>query len=238
MNVPRTLTIAVWHKYFGIKKGKGKCNECGATIYQISVCCKIRNDCTEIIPTIDNVVPLCIVCYKGKEKYEKNLKRARSSTPQPSCSHSSSVPLRSSVQKSKYDNDADVDVNEYIDYPDQDTAPNTTPNTDTGTTKKPYKKEKISQQLRELVWNTHIGQDIGETVCKCCGIFRIQQLNFQCGHIVAESKGGATTVDNLTPICGSCNLSMGTKNLNEFRTMLIAKKTNTECGCGGCCVVM
>ena len=41
-------------------------------------------------------------------------------------------------------------------------------------------------------------------------------MNFECGHIIPESKGGETTQDNLLPICGLCNKSMATKNMNEF----------------------
>ncbi len=44
----------------------------------------------------------------------------------------------------------------------------------------------------------------------------ITQLNFSCGHILAEANGGALHVSNLRPICVSCNSSMGTKNMNEF----------------------
>ena len=40
---------------------------------------------------------------------------------------------------------------------------------------------------------------------------------FHCAHIKARASGGATVRANLTPTCPSCNLSMGTQNLNEFR---------------------
>jgi hypothetical protein len=36
----------------------------------------------------------------------------------------------------------------------------------------------------------------------------ISVTNFQCGHNIPESKGGATTLGNLVPICNSCNASM------------------------------
>ena len=42
------------------------------------------------------------------------------------------------------------------------------------------------------------------------------QLNFICGHIVSGYNGGKINVDNLRPICMSCNLSMGTKNMQDF----------------------
>ena len=44
----------------------------------------------------------------------------------------------------------------------------------------------------------------------------IEIRNFHCGHVVAESKGGQTILENLRPICGSCNSSMGTENMCDF----------------------
>ncbi len=44
----------------------------------------------------------------------------------------------------------------------------------------------------------------------------ISQLNFSCGHIVAESNGGPLTAENIKPICASCNSSMRTSNMDEF----------------------
>ena len=41
-------------------------------------------------------------------------------------------------------------------------------------------------------------------------------MSFHCGHIIAVSKGGDTTCDNLKPICQSCNSSMGNMNMNNF----------------------
>ena len=78
------------------------------------------------------------------------------------------------------------------------------------------KKQKIPHVLRMKVWNKWIGIKVGETKCLCCKLNDISQLNFNCGHIVAESKGGELKEDNLKPICQSCNSSMGTQNMNEF----------------------
>ena len=41
--------------------------------------------------------------------------------------------------------------------------------------------------------------------------------DFECGHVVAESNGGETTLNNLRPICGVCNKSMGTMDLEEYK---------------------
>jgi len=83
------------------------------------------------------------------------------------------------------------------------------------------KKTPISAAIKKLVWNKHIGEEIGKSKCLCCKSSYITQLSFHCGHIVAESKGGATIVSNLMPICQNCNSSMGTKNMNDFMKTLV-----------------
>lgn len=84
------------------------------------------------------------------------------------------------------------------------------------TVPKANKKATIYKSLRTRVWNDHFGITTGEALCWVgCGN-KISQLNFECGHIIAEVKGGATIPSNLHPICGPCNRSMGTKNMDEF----------------------
>ena len=74
----------------------------------------------------------------------------------------------------------------------------------------------ISLTLKRRVWNYHIGRERGITVCHVCNINIIDQASFHCGHVIAKSRGGQNTVDNLRPICQSCNSSMGTMDMNEF----------------------
>ena len=79
-----------------------------------------------------------------------------------------------------------------------------------------YKKCKISHGMKRQVWAKHIGEDIGKIKCLCCKLTEITQLTFVCGHIISEFKGGDISIDNLLPICYSCNASMGIQNLNEY----------------------
>lgn len=79
------------------------------------------------------------------------------------------------------------------------------------------KKTKIPQPLRILCWNTYIGEEVGKTKCPCCEIIYITPFTFNCGHVIADSRGGKTTIDNLRPICTGCNNSMGTKNMEDFK---------------------
>lgn len=74
---------------------------------------------------------------------------------------------------------------------------------------KKYKKKPIPKALREQVWLSHMGKTFEE---KCKIVWcenRINAFDFQCGHNIPESKGGKTTIQNLIPICGRCNISMG-----------------------------
>ena len=44
-------------------------------------------------------------------------------------------------------------------------------------------------------------------------------FQFEVGHNLPESKGGPTELDNLRPICGKCNRSMGDEyTIDEFST--------------------
>ena len=78
------------------------------------------------------------------------------------------------------------------------------------------KKKSIPLTLKRNVWNKHIGESIGKTLCLCCKLTEITQLNFSCGHIISEFNGGELKLNNLKPICVSCNSSIGTKNMNEY----------------------
>ena len=78
------------------------------------------------------------------------------------------------------------------------------------------KKEKIGVALREAAWDYWIGPDCGKTKCPVCQERNIRQTDFSAGHIHAEACGGATSAENLLPICSSCNVRMATENLHEF----------------------
>ena len=70
------------------------------------------------------------------------------------------------------------------------------------------RKATIPKALREQVWIQKAGP-IFQQKCPvrwCQNTINV--FDFQTGHNVPESKGGATRIDNLIPICGRCNLSM------------------------------
>ena len=93
---------------------------------------------------------------------------------------------------------------------------NNTASTSNNIASKKKKKAKIPQSLRIATWNKYVGEEHGKTKCLCCKSVSITVFNFHCAHVISEAKGGSLTLDNLRPVCCSCNLSMGTQNLYEY----------------------
>jgi 5-methylcytosine-specific restriction endonuclease McrA len=90
------------------------------------------------------------------------------------------------------------------------------------------RKKAIPVRLREAVWTAHMGKVFEEkcTVTWCTN--RITVFDFQCGHDIPESKGGETTIKNLRPICGRCNLSMGNRySLEEWNRLTPATEVKS-----------
>ena len=72
-------------------------------------------------------------------------------------------------------------------------------------------KATIPKALREQVWLTHMGRRYeGKCVVRWCKN-NMTVHDFHVGHDIPESKGGATELSNLKPICSRCNLSMGSQ---------------------------
>jgi 5-methylcytosine-specific restriction endonuclease McrA len=81
---------------------------------------------------------------------------------------------------------------------------------------KKKKKQAIPKNVRNIVWNHYIGEDIIKHRCLCCKKVLITNTNFEVGHVLSEKNGGTHEINNLRPICGACNHSMGTENMIEF----------------------
>lgn len=75
----------------------------------------------------------------------------------------------------------------------------------------------IPKSLRMEVWKDHVGDSLSGN-CYCCrNIMHVHE--FECGHIIAHRDGGNIEKSNLKPVCISCNRSMGTMNLEEFKKL-------------------
>ena len=84
------------------------------------------------------------------------------------------------------------------------------------TKKQPLSKCTIPKKVRTDVWNTFIGPNIPIHRCLCCLKTTICMTDFQVGHVLSEHCGGNLNIDNLRPICASCNISMGTTNMKDY----------------------
>jgi 5-methylcytosine-specific restriction endonuclease McrA len=62
------------------------------------------------------------------------------------------------------------------------------------------------------VYGTKIRTDCIISDCKNM----IEKNDYQAGHIVSEFNGGSTTLDNLYPICSTCNQRMSKHNWIDY----------------------
>jgi len=84
----------------------------------------------------------------------------------------------------------------------------------------PYKKQYIKKGIKIAVWEKYVGMKTGEIHCPICRRTKITQMDFETGHVLSEVHGGETIISNLRPICTSCNRSMATQNMYEFKQTL------------------
>ena len=85
--------------------------------------------------------------------------------------------------------------------------------TDKSPTKKT--KAKIPLPVKNTLWAKYFGENING-ICQCCKTTPIHLTNFDCGHIISEKNGGLVHLDNLRPICRTCNSSMSIQNMDEY----------------------
>jgi hypothetical protein len=77
-------------------------------------------------------------------------------------------------------------------------------------------RKAIPKKIRGEAWKNQFG-DSTKGTCFCCKKELDVFDDWHAGHIVSHSNGGADTAQNLRPVCGSCNLSMGTENMDSFK---------------------
>ncbi len=52
-----------------------------------------------------------------------------------------------------------------------------------------------------------------ENKCLCCG----KKKKLTADHVVPLSKGGTSNIDNIQPLCGTCNSRKGNRNEIDYR---------------------
>ena len=78
-----------------------------------------------------------------------------------------------------------------------------------------YKKKRIPKAVREAVWVKHVGKRFQHKCLTHWCPNTMTVFDFQTSHNIPESKGGSNEIDNLFPLCGRCNLSMGSQYTYE-----------------------
>ena len=77
-------------------------------------------------------------------------------------------------------------------------------------------RRSIPKRIRGLVWKEFHGDSMTGH-CWCCNKHLEALDDWHAGHIVSHANGGKDNVANLRPVCISCNLSMGTEHMDEFK---------------------
>ena len=81
---------------------------------------------------------------------------------------------------------------------------------------------KVPKSIKDTVWKRY-NKNKSEGKCYCCRQ-TITFFDFEVGHNIAKAKQGSNEIDNLRPICRSCNSSMGTRSIEEFKATYFTSK--------------
>jgi hypothetical protein len=73
----------------------------------------------------------------------------------------------------------------------------------------------LTSAIRTACWRQNCGKRFEVECFVGCGA-KITPFAYECGHIEAVAKGGSNIIDNLKPICSTCNKSMGSTNMIEY----------------------
>jgi len=77
-------------------------------------------------------------------------------------------------------------------------------------------KKSLPLAVKDCIWNYYIGSHINIHKCFCCKKNMIKIDDFHAGHVLAEAQGGGDDINNLRPICSSCNSSMGKRDMIDY----------------------
>ena len=77
-------------------------------------------------------------------------------------------------------------------------------------------RKAIPKKIRGEAWALAFGDSM-KGPCYCCKKELDAFDTWHAGHIISHFNGGKDDVSNLRPTCSSCNLSMGTENMDDFK---------------------
>lgn len=76
-------------------------------------------------------------------------------------------------------------------------------------------RPKLPRRLKKQVWRKRNGEALAGHCYVCADPLEFD--TFECGHVCAVVRGGRAVLENLEPICRTCNGDMGTDDLEEYR---------------------
>ena len=218
------FTMGIWKRccdqfqnkcLWDLSKKSKVCLQCNVPVEQHrEVCSKVWRRCRKCAKSKEHELHFCLTCGSRNTKHPTSTDCVCNSTLNKMDSASLKMLYQRLVEPSKHLDQ--MNTHQYTIFKLKE-ALSTNKAIAEACKTKPYKKQTIPQALRRAVWDTYMGIDKRSAPCYCCKNKVIDLFDFVCGHVVAESKGGTTTVDNLRPICSLCNSSMQTKNLEDFR---------------------
>lgn len=84
------------------------------------------------------------------------------------------------------------------------------------------RRKNIPKSVKKDLWVRNFGKKYKGNCFVCSKI--IDTHNFEAGHIKSVFKGGSDNINNLKPICMSCNRSMSSMNLYDFKNKYYKKE--------------
>ena len=76
-----------------------------------------------------------------------------------------------------------------------------------------------TQDLRQQLWERFFQHEfVG--VCQCCQTALKITSGWHMGHVNPAAQGGAKSLDNLRPLCTTCNMSMSNENADLYTSRL------------------
>ena len=85
-------------------------------------------------------------------------------------------------------------------------------------------KQNIPHGIKKEVWRRYQGNKLEGECYVCEGT--ICAMSFHAGHLKSEYNGGQVSVDNMRPVCRSCNSKVGVHDMDAYKRALGNIKKN------------
>lgn len=80
-------------------------------------------------------------------------------------------------------------------------------------------RRKIPHAIRQQVWKKVNLSTVEDGRCFVCDT-ELCFTDMECGHIFAHALGGDDTLNNLMPVCKTCNRDMGIMNMYDYKRLV------------------